>query len=168
MVKVSTALVAKKSPRHTGKAIRNKFSLFKSGTVHFPSSYILWLPHPYITVFKAPHSPINARAQNSPFRLKQGKVYTTPRNPPGSISVLKENKGGLHTIREESPEPDVPVSGKNRHACASSGNVSFFCRDLESSQNSDGAGEESSSEIDSSDFEGWDDETTLVAKFQGK
>lgn len=55
-----------------------------------------------------------------------------------------EERRSIHSIRDESA------------------NASFF-RDFSMDEMSDGEGEESS---DESDYEGWDDETTLVAKFQ--
>lgn len=69
-------------------------------------------------------------------------------------------KNELYTIREESLEPELPEDSRRGTADSS------FFREFDLSDFSDGAGEDCS-ELDS-DFEGWDDETTLVAKFQDK
>lgn len=70
----------------------------------------------------------------------------------------------LYTIREESLEPELPED--SRRDVRNSTADSCFFREFDLSDFSDGAGEDCS-ELDS-DFEGWDDETTLVAKFQDK
>ena len=70
----------------------------------------------------------------------------------------------LATIIEESPEPDSPDESR-RDVRNSTADSSFF-REFGLSECSD-AHDDESSEMDT-DFEGWDDELTLVAKFQEK
>ncbi|KAH8117181.1 hypothetical protein DFH11DRAFT_1724241 [Phellopilus nigrolimitatus] len=104
------------------------------------------------SIFKPPRSPNIGKPQRSPFNFKP--LRQSPYNRP--VRVLK-NK--LYTIREESPEQIVEVEDRKD---AYQKDASFY-KDFDIAELSDGDEGESS---ETSDFEGWDDESTLVAKFQ--
>ncbi|KAL5490167.1 hypothetical protein ACEPAI_5000 [Sanghuangporus weigelae] len=96
------------------------------------------------------------KQKKSPFKFKS--IRDSPYKRPTLIPKSK-----LQTITEESEELYEPEEPSNAHVMRKlAGNTSFH-EDFSMNEMSDGGKEESS---DDSDYEGWDDETTLVAKFQ--
>ncbi|KAL5529351.1 hypothetical protein ACEPAG_5336 [Sanghuangporus baumii] len=119
------------------KSSSNKSSLFRS-------------------VFKPLCSPSVEKQKNSPFKFKP--IRDSPYKRPTFIPKSK-----LQTITEESEELHEPEEPSNVHVMRKPAINTSFHEDFSMDEASDGGKEESS---DDSDYEGWDDETTLVAKFQ--
>lgn len=156
-----TPKVAKGSPKPTVKKVNtSKNALLRGGTKHSTSfqsnrtcSSSLFLAR------KAPlgvdsHSDTPARR---PFKFKplRDSPYKRPDFAP---------KSNLHTIEEESCDEDVHPS-TIKSIRFEPGNEMMFDKSFK-----DNTYDFSDKEMDESsvgsDFEGWDDETTLVAKFQ--
>lgn len=99
------------------------------------------------------------KQKHSPFKFKP--IRDSPYKRPALIPTSK-----LQTIREESPEElDEQEERSNSRAMREQAANSSLHKDFSMDDMSDGGKSESS---DDSDYEGWDDETTLVAKFQEK
>ncbi|KAI5121025.1 hypothetical protein M0805_005970 [Coniferiporia weirii] len=138
MGRVSTALDARNSPARGKKSGSNKSSFLRS------------------VAFRSPRTPNKERPQR--FRLRGGPL----RQSPYKRSIFA-SKTKLHTIREESPQ-EVEEPHEGRYTCATrslAAETSYGDCDINGISASEG---DESSEV--SDFEEWDDETTLVARFQ--
>ncbi|OCB84133.1 hypothetical protein A7U60_g8807 [Sanghuangporus baumii] len=96
------------------------------------------------------------KQRNSPFKFKP-----TRDSPYKRPTLIPKSK--LQTITEESEELHEPEEPSNVRVMRKSAVITSFHEDFSMNEMSDGRKEESS---DDSDYEGWDDETTLVAKFQ--
>ncbi|THH10850.1 hypothetical protein EW145_g1042 [Phellinidium pouzarii] len=136
MGRTHTTLKVRNSPARGGKSSGNKTSSTRS-------------------VFKVPRTPTKDKTPRSPFEFKplRQSLYNRPVIAP---------KNNLYTIREESPEEMGADEGRNNRVARNISTASN-CRDSDMDELYNSGGDCSS---EASDFEGWDDETTLVAKFQ--